>query len=42
MNLLALLALCTLLGYYHGADVALLVFILALPVIGLAELLFNR
>ena len=42
MNFLALLALCTLLGYYHGTDTALLVFILALPLIGLAEFLFNR
>ena len=42
MNFLLLLALCTLLGTIHGTDTALLVFILALPLIALAELLFNR
>lgn len=41
MNFLLLLALCNLLGTIHGPGTALLVFILALPIIALAELLFN-
>lgn len=42
MNFLLLLALCTLFGTIHGTGAAMLTFIIALPVIALAELLFNR
>ena len=42
MNLLLLSALACGIGYLHGVDVGLLVFLVGLPVIGLAELLFNH
>lgn len=42
MNLLILITLSTIIGYHHGPHIALLAFLIALPIIGIAELLFKN